>query len=89
LAAHRARPRLAIAPRQIVLVGEVLSDEVTGRIAEAWTIEPFQVYASTEALMLASESPDRVGLHISEDLVALEVVDEHNRPVPPGVSNWP
>jgi len=88
LAEQQLAGRLAITPRQIVLAGEVLSDEVAGRIAEAWAIEPFQVYASTEALMLATESLDRVGLHINEDLVVLEVVDEHNRPVPPGVPGY-
>jgi phenylacetate-coenzyme A ligase PaaK-like adenylate-forming protein len=43
------------------------------------------VYSSTETLVMASEAPERVGLHVSEDLVVLEVVDEHDRPVPPGV----
>jgi phenylacetate-coenzyme A ligase PaaK-like adenylate-forming protein len=43
------------------------------------------VYSSTETLVMASETPERVGLHVSEDLVVLEVVDERNHPVAPGV----
>jgi phenylacetate-CoA ligase len=85
LAGEQLEGRLAIRPGRIVLAGEVLADDLIGRIADAWAIELFQVYASTEALILASESPQRVGLHISEDLVVLEVVDEHDRPVAPGV----
>jgi phenylacetate-coenzyme A ligase PaaK-like adenylate-forming protein len=84
LAQQQLDGQLAIAPNRVVLAGEVLGEELIARIAQAWAVTPFQVYASTEALMLASESSDRVGLHISEDLVVLEVVDEHNRPVPPG-----
>jgi phenylacetate-coenzyme A ligase PaaK-like adenylate-forming protein len=79
---------LHIAPRRIVLAGEVLGEDVIGRIAQAWATEPFQVYASTEALMLASESIDRVGLHVNEDLVVLEVVDARDRPVPPGMPGY-
>jgi phenylacetate-coenzyme A ligase PaaK-like adenylate-forming protein len=85
LAQQQLDGQLEIAPNRVVLAGEVLGEELIARIDTAWGIVPFQVYASTEALMLASESADRVGLHISEDLVVLEVVDEHNRPVPPGV----
>jgi phenylacetate-CoA ligase len=70
------------------LPGEVLGEDVIRRSADAWQIEPFQVYASTEALVLAAESRERVGLHVSEDLVVLEVVDEHGRPVEPGLPGY-
>jgi phenylacetate-coenzyme A ligase PaaK-like adenylate-forming protein len=88
LAAEQLDGRLAIEPRHVVLASEVLSEEVIRRIGDAWQIEPFQVYATTEALILGSESADRVGFHLSEDLVVVEVVDEHNRPVPPGVPGY-
>jgi phenylacetate-coenzyme A ligase PaaK-like adenylate-forming protein len=88
LAMEQLDGRLAIRPRRIVLAGEVLADGVIRRIADAWAIEPFQVYASTEALILGSESPSRVGFHVSEDMVVLEVVDEHDRPVSPGVPGY-
>ena len=88
LAEHQLGGRLAIRPRWIVVAGEVLSDEVVRRIDEAWAVEPFQVYGTTEALIVASESRDRVGFHISEDLLILEVVDEHDRPVAPGVPGY-
>ena len=43
-------------------------------------------YGSTEANLIGVECPWATGLHVFEDLLALEVVDEHNRPVPPGVA---
>lgn len=88
LAQQQLDGRLEIAPDRVVLAGEVLGDEVIARIARAWSMAPFQVYATTEALMLASESADRVGLHINEDLVVLEVVDAHHRPVPAGAPGY-
>jgi phenylacetate-coenzyme A ligase PaaK-like adenylate-forming protein len=85
LAEEQLAGRLSIDPRGVVVAGEVLTDDVARRIVAAWGIEPAQVYASTEALIIASESPDRVGLHVSEDMLVLEVVDERGRAVPPGV----
>ena len=35
--------------------------------------------------MIASSCPAGVGMHLWEDLALIEVVDEHDRPVPPGV----
>ena len=85
LAEEQLQGRLAIAPRHVVLAGEVLTDDVRRRLSDAWGIRPLEVYASTEALVLASESPDHIGLHVSDDLVVLEVVDERGRQVPGGV----
>jgi phenylacetate-coenzyme A ligase PaaK-like adenylate-forming protein len=85
LAEEQLQGRLAIEPRSVVVAGEMVTDEVVARVQDAWRIKPFQVYASTEALMMSSESVQRVGLHISEDLVLLEVVDDRNQPVAAGM----
>jgi phenylacetate-coenzyme A ligase PaaK-like adenylate-forming protein len=55
------------------------------RIRDAWRTEPHEFYATTEATVLASTSPRRIGLHLWEDLALVEVVDAADRPVPPGV----
>ncbi len=85
LATEQLEGRLSVRPRWAVASSEVLPEEVRRRIGDAWGIEPIEVYSSTEALVLASEAPERVGQHVSEDLVVLEVVDELGRPVAPGV----
>jgi phenylacetate-coenzyme A ligase PaaK-like adenylate-forming protein len=85
LATEQLEGRLSMRPRWAAVSSEVLTDEIRRRIGEAWGTEPIELYSSTETLVMASEVPERVGLHVSEDLVVLEVVDERDRPVPPGV----
>ena len=41
-------------------------------------------YAATEAPTIAASSPEHPELEIAEDVVVIEIVDENNRPVPPG-----
>jgi phenylacetate-CoA ligase len=43
------------------------------------------VYAATEAPGIAMASLERVGMHVCEESVVLEVVDAEGRPVPAGV----
>lgn len=88
LATEQLEGRLEIRPRRVLVSSEVLTDAAKRRIGDAWGTGPVEVYASTETLIMAAESPDRVGLHVSEDLVVLEVADEGGRPVPPGVPGY-
>jgi putative adenylate-forming enzyme len=85
LADEQRQARLRIEPSGIMCASEVLTDDVRRRIHEAWRIESFNVYAATETAGVASECDRHSGLHLYEDLVIAEVVDEANRPVPPGV----
>jgi len=84
LAQEQLEGRLRIAPRVVAVSSEVLTDEARGWIRDAWAVDPTEVYASTEVLYLASSTPPHPGMHLYEDLAILEVVDEHNRAVPPG-----
>jgi phenylacetate-coenzyme A ligase PaaK-like adenylate-forming protein len=86
LAEEQLQGRLGIEPSCVVLSGEVVTDDTRRRIREAWGSEPCEAYSTTEALIMATPSPGVPGLHVSEDLLVLEVVDELDRPVPPGVS---
>jgi phenylacetate-CoA ligase len=88
LAEQQLQGRLAVGPSCLVVSSEVLTEDVKRRIRDAWGIEPSEVYASTEALVLASGSREQVGLHVSDDLLVLEVVDERDRPVPAGVPGY-
>ena len=75
--------RLRISPRAVMCSSEVLTVEAAARVEHAWGVLPFNVYASTETAGMASEC-GRHQMHLYEDLVIPEVVDEKNRPVPPG-----
>jgi putative adenylate-forming enzyme len=85
LADEQIGGRLRIRPKAVMCASEVLTSETRARIERAWGIAPFNVYAATEPAGIASECPNH-RLHLFEDLVITEVVDEKNRPVPVGTT---
>lgn len=85
LADEQLAGRLRIAPKLVFSTSEKLTEDTRRRIAAAWGKQPFDQYATTETGSAAAECGQHQGLHLSEDLVLFEVVDENNRPVPPGV----
>jgi len=62
----------------------VLTEETRRRVRLAWGDEPFNQYGATETADIAAEYKTCRHMHLFEDLVIVEVVDEHHRPVPPG-----
>jgi phenylacetate-coenzyme A ligase PaaK-like adenylate-forming protein len=85
LAEEQQQGQLHIMPRFVFSASETLTDEMRRRMEHAWHTRLFNIYAATESGVLAAECQYHSGLHLFEDLVIVEVVDEHNRPVPPGV----
>ena len=75
---------LDIAPSAISVSGEVCTPDMRARIIAAWGVAPFNVYAMTEAGVVAM-SCEHGTLHAHDDAVIMEPVDEQLRPVPPGV----
>ena len=84
LAHEQLEGRLSITPRAAFSASEVLTGDTRRLITEAWKIEPFNVYAATEPAGIASECAQHAGMHLYEDLVISEIVDEDNRPVTAG-----
>jgi len=84
LAAEQREGRLRIRPRAVMSASEVLTSDTKRRVHAAWGVEPFDVYAATETADIASDCA-RHRKHLYEDLVIVESVDEHHRPVPAGV----
>jgi phenylacetate-coenzyme A ligase PaaK-like adenylate-forming protein len=76
--------RLKIAPQAVISVAELLTPGARRLIRETWNVDPFDMYAATETAGIAAECSSHQGLHLFEDLIIPEVVDEQNRPVPPG-----
>jgi phenylacetate-CoA ligase len=85
LAEEQLAGRLRISPGFVFGSSEVFTAQARRRVQEAWGEKPFEVYAATETAGIASECDLHRGMHLFEDLVVTEVVDEKNRPVPPGV----
>ena len=84
LAEEQLAGRLRIAPRAVNSSSEVLTAEARAVATRAWRVPPFNVYAATETGGIAAECHHHQGMHLFEDLVIPEVVDDHYRPVPPG-----
>jgi putative adenylate-forming enzyme len=85
LAEEQLVGRLGIYPEFVFSASEVLTDRARRHAEAAWGKKPFDVYAATEPAGIASECDLHRGMHLFEDLVITEVVDEDNRPVPPGL----
>ena len=84
LADEQLAGRLSIPLKSGGFGAEPLTPNLRNRIRAAWGFEPVSVYAATESPIIASSTPEHPELEIDEDLVVVEVVDEHNDPVPPG-----
>jgi phenylacetate-coenzyme A ligase PaaK-like adenylate-forming protein len=84
LAEEQLAGRLDIAPEAVMCVAETLTGAMRAKVRDAWGTEPFENYASTEAACIAAECRQHSGLHLFDDFLVTEVVDENNHPVPPG-----
>jgi phenylacetate-CoA ligase len=70
--------------RQVVPNSEVLTDAVRDRLAATYRVPVIDNYAMGECLFLGNGCTTDPGTHVNADWCVVEVVDEHNRPVPPG-----
>ena len=84
LAREQLDGRLDVAPEFVATTSEVLTPDVRRAIREAWGITPSDMYAITEAGIVASECEHRAGLHVFEDHTMVEVLDADGAPAPDG-----
>ncbi len=84
LADEQQAGRLRVQPRLVASVAEVLTPAARKRLRCAWQCPVVDQYATTEMGCIAAQCSLQSGLHLQEDLAIVEIVDEHNRPVPPG-----
>ncbi|MGY1738193.1 phenylacetate--CoA ligase family protein [Geodermatophilus sp. SYSU D00684] len=86
LAEEQLAGRLTIAPRAVNSASEVLTPAARELATRAWGVAPFDVYAATETGGIAAECGHHAGLHLFEDLVVAEPVDDDYAPVAAGVA---
>jgi phenylacetate-coenzyme A ligase PaaK-like adenylate-forming protein len=84
LALEQLAGRLAIAPRCCSSLSEMLAPEVRRLAFEAWKAPIIDTYATTETGMIGTDCPEAAGIHLLEQLMIVEIVDENYRPVPNG-----
>jgi phenylacetate-CoA ligase len=75
---------LQIAPSRLFTSSEVLTARMRRTVEQAWGAVVFNTYAATETATIAAECQAHHGMHVFEDLLIVENVDEQNRPVPLG-----
>ena len=82
LAREKAKGRLSASPKRIVSYGETLWPDVRAEIAKAFGCRVDEIYKCTESAIAMPCGEGR--LHVNEDLVLLETLDENGREVAPG-----
>lgn len=86
---HLAKKALAgdleIAPRWVSSISEPLLPEIRMAIEEAWKVPVLNVWGTSEGGGCAGSCGLGPWMHLADDLVIIEPVDTHGRPVPPGV----
>ena len=75
--------RLRIAPRQVLTCAEPLLPEIRAASEEAWGAPVGNIWAASESGGIAVPCAHSRS-HLNEDLLIVEPVDEHGRPVAPG-----
>jgi phenylacetate-coenzyme A ligase PaaK-like adenylate-forming protein len=83
LAEEAEAGRLRISPSSMSTSSELRTPAMSERIAAAFGVQPFDLYATTEGLF-GSECERHDGVHLFDDASLVENVDEDGRPVPPG-----
>lgn len=86
LAEEQLAGKLHIEVKGVNSASEVLTREARIRVKQAWGVAPFDVYAATESGGIAAECDRHQGMHLFEDVIIPEVVDDDYRPVPPGTT---
>ena len=84
LAIEQREGRLDIHPRFIFTASEVLTSDMLKTIEDVWGRVVFNEYVSTETATIAAEDEGHHGMHVFEDLLIVENVDEKNKPVKAG-----
>ena len=85
LALEQLDGNLRISPGKVFTSSEVTTPQMRHIIEQAWGKVVFDEYAATETATIAAECIHHHGLHLFEDLLIVENVNEANQPVPPGV----
>lgn len=83
LARERRAARLAIAPRALWAGGEHLSAAMRAEIESGFEAPLAEEYGASECISIASACAEG-RLHVNEDWVTLEPIDEYDRPVGSG-----
>lgn len=77
--------RLAISPRRILTMAEPLLPEIRAAAEETWHAPVANMWGTSEGGVSAIGCFQGSGMHLADDLLIIEPVDELGNAVPPGV----
>ncbi|STX37962.1 phenylacetate--CoA ligase family protein [Legionella feeleii] len=84
LAQEAGRGKLKIFPRRVSVNSEPLFPDMLKTIKKAWNVPVTNMWGSSDAGPHAQSCDHTNHLHLNEDLIIFEAVDENNQPVPDG-----
>src|SRR5262245_41565365 len=84
LAAEARAGRLTISPRRIITIAEPLLPEVRDAVQAAWGARIANSWGTSEGGVVARGCYRGTGMHVSDDLLIIEPVDENGKAVPCG-----
>ena len=84
LAAEARAGRLTISPRRIITIAEPLLPEVRDAVQAAWGAPIANSWGTSEGGVVARGCYRGIGMHVSDDLLIIEPVDENGKAVPCG-----
>jgi phenylacetate-CoA ligase len=84
LAAEARAGRLKIAPQRIVTTAEPLLPEIRAAAEAVWNAPVANLWGTSEGGIMALGCFRDSGMHLADDLLIIEPVDESGNPVPPG-----
>lgn len=73
-------------PKMVWVTSAPLFEEQRQLMQKAFGAPVCDQYGTTEIMLIAAECPEQNGLHIMQDTVHIEFVDNNNRPVPPNTT---
>jgi len=73
-------------PKMVWVTSAPLFEEQRELIEKAFDAPVCDQYGNTEILLIGAECKEQNGLHIMQDTVHIEFVDENNKPVPPNTT---
>jgi phenylacetate-CoA ligase len=81
----KAHVRNAPWPRLVIVGGERLSTSVRSHLGEVFNARVLDMYSSTEFNLIASECPSTGAYHVTDETVALEILDGDTIVAPGGI----
>ena len=84
LAQEQIARHISIAPKKIWCTGEPLTPAIRTSIEKAFSVNPINIYGTSETMTLGTECNHSHRLHLFDDWFSAQVVNEALQPVKPG-----